>query len=121
MIISCYSDLHGTLPNVVKSDLVLVLGDCIGHNPRGQAVGNSSDFEWQIKHLFGKFLPWCKSFDCPVVFIFGNHDLMGDRLLTGHLWHHKSVEVITEMHEDIAGTNVHYLNRSGIELCGKKI
>ncbi len=121
MKIACYTDLHGCLPNKVAADLAIFSGDIIGHNPRGMAAGNSSDFEWQVKYLFGKVLPYFKTFDCPVVFIAGNHDLLLDKLLSGHFWHHKSIDVVAEMLEDIQGSNVHYLNRSGIELCGKKI
>lgn len=58
------SDLHGYLPAPVKANLAIVAGDICPH-------GNSlSQFVW----LASKFQPWLQSWECPVLYIAGNHD-----------------------------------------------
>lgn len=67
MRICCTSDLHGTLPEIPDSDLLLLGGDYNPHT-RGQ--------NWWMRD---KFLPWLEGIanrDIPIVGVAGNHDFI---------------------------------------------
>jgi len=56
--------LHGKLPEIPESDLILVAGDiCRDASP-----------EVQLNYLTGDFNKWCKDQSGPVMCIAGNHD-----------------------------------------------
>lgn len=123
MKIACYSDLHGTLLCLPreKVDLAIFSGDIAGHNPNGLKAGNASDFDFQFKFLFDTFIPYLKTFPCPVIFIAGNHDLLLDKTCTGKFWKHKKKDVTGLLAKELAGSAVFYLNRTLLEINGLKV
>jgi Icc-related predicted phosphoesterase len=84
----------------------------------GGGVGKKSDFKFQVKQMFEEFLPFFKSFDSPVIFIEGNHGLFLDKTKTGKWWKYKKMDVLQMLEDAIKGSNVHYLNRSSVNING---
>ena len=64
MHIIALSDLHGNLPAIPSTDLILLAGDICGH-------GNSKQ---QAHWLDTKFRRWLSTLPAPVIGVAGNHD-----------------------------------------------
>lgn len=70
MLITALSDIHGTLPVLNKTDVVVIAGD---FSPLDIQTNI-----YKMKHwIETKFIDWLKSLECShVVFIAGNHDFV---------------------------------------------
>lgn len=70
MIITALSDIHGTLPVLNKTDIVIIAGDFSPLDIQTNV--------YKMKHwIETEFVSWLKNLDCRhVVFIAGNHDFV---------------------------------------------
>lgn len=72
MIITAISDIHGFLPDIPESDLLLVCGDW-------SPLEIQTDFWSMHEWLNTVLLPWFKSLSVlKIIFIAGNHDFICD-------------------------------------------
>ena len=121
--IASYADLHGQIPNKPFGhvDFAVFAGDILPHNANGKSVGNSGDFNAQRKFLFEQFIPFAKSFDSPVIFIAGNHDLILDfnKRKTRQFWYYRE-HIENSLKSAIEGSNVHYLRNESKVINGIK-
>ena len=68
MTVSCISDLHGYLPEIIPGDLLLICGDII---PLEIQFNMPKSEEWFCK----EFLSWANNLEYDkILFIAGNHD-----------------------------------------------
>ena len=101
MKICAVADLHGNLPELPESDLIIIAGDIT------PATFGYSDPVVQSGWINHSFAEWTHSLKCKeLVYIAGNHD-----------WAFEKMPDLID-HEGIRG---HYLCNSSITLLGKKI
>lgn len=76
MKIIALSDLHGTLPQLEKCDVVIIAGDIVDLFCQ---YDRQMSWDWWTQN----FLLWAKNLDCQkVIFIPGNHDFLNEREFT---------------------------------------
>lgn len=121
-IFCSYSDTHGTIPTKPnqKVDFIIHSGDILGHSPDCISVGSESDMKFQFSQLFDKFIPFFKSFNCPVIFIGGNHDLLLDPIRSSNFRKYKKKNVDELLEKELKDSNVHYIHRKAKEIDGVK-
>jgi len=96
------SDIHGQLCNVPACDLLLIAGDL--------CPVRDHSLSFQEHWLEFNFKPWLKNIDAKEkVFIFGNHDFIGE----------ERPERVSKIFSDVK--NIHYLQDSGVECLGLKV
>jgi Icc-related predicted phosphoesterase len=98
MRICCISDLHGQLPEIPESDLLIIAGDICpleNHNPIFQG-------HW-LRETFGN---WMDSLPVKkVVACWGNHDLIGETR-SMHLVPRLKWELLTDQNYTYEGLNI---------------
>jgi len=103
MKITAISDLHGKLPKIRKSDILLIAGDlCPSFN---------HDIDFQKVWIQDNFLPWCKSIKAEVIFVAGNHDWYFENL-------YGQGESYGNPFKETLPSNCHYLMDEKIEIKG---
>jgi Icc-related predicted phosphoesterase len=91
--IACISDLHGKLPTIEESDILIISGDICPDKPpySDTYVGSLTAMLYQSDWLKTIFKEWLdKQPVKEVVAVFGNHDFIGDRrpdLVPKLKWH----------------------------------
>lgn len=74
MLVTAVSDLHGYLPEIPKTDLLLIGGDICpvhDHNIRFQQTWLDTDFRYWLSKIQNKGVK-------KVIGVFGNHDFIGE-------------------------------------------
>jgi Icc-related predicted phosphoesterase len=105
---TCISDLHGKLPDISPTDFLLIAGDiCPVYD---------HDINFQRQWMGGMFLPWLKKQPAKYkIFVFGNHDFVGEELDIDEMNRQFNHPMLTSPH------NIFCLQDSLVEIEGYKI
>ena len=102
--ITCISDLHGFLPKIEPTDILIIAGDVVpltNHDPFYQANWLNIVFKMWLKGLPAKH----------IVLTWGNHDIVAER----------HPDLLSPLYADMMGYSFHVLHCSAVELEGLKI
>lgn len=101
MKVTAVSDLHGNLPKIKKTDMLLIAGDI------SPTINHS--FAFQVNWYSTEFTAWLSSLEAKhIVFVAGNHDIFFQNMLNEDAKKHLP-------------SNVHYLNNEIKEIGGISI
>jgi Icc-related predicted phosphoesterase len=85
------SDLHGNLPDVPDSDVIVIAGDICpdnDHTIRDNDACAALQYDW----LKTKWVPWAQACNREIVAIWGNHDFIG-----------QTAGLVDELRKDVSG------------------
>ena len=76
--VSAISDLHGFLPEIEPTDLLLIAGDIV---PMRVQKDVEKSMEWMFDKDSGEFVKWINGITCKyVICVWGNHDFVGQEI-----------------------------------------